>query len=233
MSVLLKSPLEKAQGTRDAAAQRLAQFYSEFGLLSKRLVKETDFDAGFALREDMERQERKIAAAKVALAAAEEQLAAEKDKVAIAEGDRAHAELKSRLVPAHEKLIREIAADQRKLAAKLTQAEKLREQIADANNSRGHRAFIADGEIVARGQPGREEPAVYEDQVVWEDGKGNRPFRFRTTQGGEMVPEEVGYTKKIKPVQVRSVRVIEPQCPARFADTVRLVALDGEKLWPR
>lgn len=229
---LIKSPLEKAKGTVEAATRRRDDFTAERAALAARLETEADFDANFALREDLDRLDRKIAAAEVALASAQEQLAAEQKKAAKVEADRAHADAQ-KLVPAHEKLIREIVADQQKLAAKLAQAAKLQAAIEAANECSEGRPLIVDGERNLRERPERIEPAVFEDRVVWEDGAGNSPFQFRRNAEGEDVPIEQGFTRKVKPVQVRSERHEFASMPPRLANEIRLVDLAGQQIWPR
>lgn len=174
--------------------------------------------------------EDEVASIQDSLAFAAKHRAAAKEAADQAEGDRRYAEVQTKVVPAHAQVTREIEALQAKLAAKLRESNALLERIQAANEARGHRPFIADGETTLRGQSGRTEPAVFEEQDVWEDGAGRTPFIFRRNAEGEDVPVEQGFTKKRKRIQVRAEREILPACPPRYADVCRLFDRAGNPL---
>lgn len=161
--------------------------------------------------------------------AAEEREAREREAAANAEADRRHAEVQTKVVPVHQKLIREIEVDQRKLADRLAQAEALRAEIEAANAVRGHRPFIPDGEMKLRCKPGGVEPAVFEERELWLDGAGNEPYQYWGA-GEDRRPIEQGYTKQRKKVQVRAERIVPPQMPPRYAETIRLFDRAGNPL---
>lgn len=107
-------------------------------------------------------------------------------------------------------LVRKIASDAEKLAAEIAKLEEHRARAAAAG--------IEDAESKVRKKPGRTVPAEFRDELVWEDGAGNRPSVFRKSAEGELVPQEMGFTRKTVRVQVAPERVIPPAMPPRFAE---------------
>lgn len=104
------------------------------------------------------------------------------------------------------------------LLAELEWAVAEVQAFADYNAQRGNRTFIPDPEQEARQIPARTIPAEYRDEVVWEDGAGNQPSVFRQNADGEMVPQELGYTKKAVRVCVQPERAIPASMPPRLAE---------------
>jgi len=152
----------------------------------------------------------------------------------VAERNRAHAAA-GRLTTVHAKLTVDIAADAEKLAEKLKRLEDLRSSIEAANENRGDRPMIVDGEFKVRQVPGAIYLARYSEDNVWVDKDGN----VVTPQ----IPESKAYNAKLiqNPAAVKQTIVktlltgevtTPPTMPTRLADAITLVDLHGKTLWP-
>lgn len=231
---LIKTPLEKAAGALEAAERRLADFESDRGEKLAQAEASADFDAGFALREEVSTLDRKINAALVARDHARQQLERAQADAAQGEADRRHAEAK-KLARAGEKLTLDVAAAAERLAGLLADLEANRASIEKANGVRGHRDFIVDGERRVREVPARDVPAVTRKEKAWVDANGNRPSQL-IMRSGEMVPAHMSGDYNYRTVEVLEspARYIPASMPGgRFADEIRLVGLKGERLFPR
>jgi hypothetical protein len=148
-----------------------------------------------------------------------------------AEKDRIHAEAGKR-ARENAKLVREIIADSEAQAAKLARLALAEALIADANADRGDRPYIADGETLARQQPGHVIPAVFEDREIWRRADGSQPGSYYTNSSGELVPSGGDATKRRERVQISAERIEPARMPPRLSDAIKLVGLDGSRLWP-
>ena len=230
---LLKTALERATAALDAAERRLADFEGERADKLAQAETSTDFDAGFALREEVATLDRKINAAQVARDHARQQLARAQAEAAQADADRKHVEAK-RLARAGEKLTLDVAAAAEKLAGLLADLEANRAAIEEANSVRGPRDFIVDGEHRVRAIPGREVPAVIRKEKAWVDSNGNRPSQL-IMRDGRMVPIGMSgdFTYRTVEVVESTARFVPAGAPPRFAEVTALMGLDGATLWPR
>lgn len=188
-----------------------------------------DADELFAWRRERRDLEDRVESDKEALAFAEAAATKAQDEAAEREADAAH-KAEERRAEADRKLITEIDALARKLAAKRDELTASIERTAIANAARGSRPYILDAETRVRQKPGKVIPAEYRDEVVWSDGSGRRPAVFRQGPEGEMIPTEHGFVKKTVRVQTRAERIIPVQMPARLADAIKLVDLEGRPL---
>jgi hypothetical protein len=231
--VLLKTDVEAAEAALIKAEQRLIAFGAERGELAGRLVGEVEYDAHVALQQQIAIADQKIAAAEAARDHASKRLADAKVAAAQAEGDRRHATAK-RLAKQGEKLVLDVAAKSEALAEALAALEANRTVVAAANELRGERPFIADGERKIREQPAREIPADVRHEMSWVDPDGNRPSQLRANGAGQLVPADHrgNYTYRQVEVVQSPARREPARMPKRLADEVRLVDLQGRQLWP-
>ncbi len=106
----------------------------------------------------------------------------------------------------------------------------------DARRAKFGLARIPNGEERARSTPGRVEPAVYEDRVVWRkhDG-GSEVTVFKRSKSGELVPAEGGAVRSVERVCVRQERHIAPQSPKPLVEAVVIPGLTAgaDPLWPK
>lgn len=177
----------------------------------------------------------RVGASEEALAFAEG--AAEKALADAAErdADAAHRQ-EQKQAAADTKLVREADALALKLAAKLAEIKASGERTAAVNARRGSRPFILDAETQVRQRPARVEPAIVEERQVWRSPNGEAPTFFSTTDTGDLVPtgsNAGAYRLVTENVTVRPEQSIPAHMPARLTETVSLVTLQGDRLWPR
>ncbi|HVJ78105.1 MAG TPA: hypothetical protein VM620_09740 [Hyphomicrobium sp.] len=188
-----------------------------------------DADGIFDWRRERRDLEDRVEADREALAFSEskaaEAAAAEADRKADAE----HA-AEEKAANADMKLVRQIDDLSRRLAAKRDELAASVARTAGHNARRGARAFIPDAEERCRRIPSKTVPASYRDDVVWENQNGERPCFFVKEQSGELVPRDVGFTRKVVTI-CQSPESFEPsRMPQRYADALVLVDIEGRKL---
>lgn len=216
------------------AEASLKSFADAFALHQSQRPDGSDLDALIDWNDKTGPLETRVTLAEEALAFAK--AAAEKQARAaeVTERDRAHAAA-GRLTTVHAKWTVDIAADAEKLAEKLRRLEDLRMSIEAANENRGDRPMIFDGEFKVRQIPGATYPARYSEDNVWVDKDGN----VVTPQ----IPESKAYNAKLIPnpaaVKQTIVKTLltgevttPPTMPTRLADAIKLVDLQGRTLWP-
>jgi len=219
----------------EKAERRLANIRADIESARTRLGAGLEFDAGFALREEIALLERKEAAAVEALGTAKVLEAkaakdAERAKdVAEIEAYRREAEreMPSRL----RKLDKHVEA----AAAEVTAIDVHVKRASHINAlARKHGLPpVVDGETLFRATPVKSIPAQFEERDRWVDGAGNSPSVFRKNGDGELVPEEGGYAKVRERVQVAPERTEGGTLPGgRLAAAIRLVSLNGRQIWP-
>lgn len=131
------------------------------------------------------------------------------------------------------KLTPEVGTDAERLAGKLKRLDELKAIVDAYNEKRGRRPFIVDGEAKVREVPEQVIPAVYEETVVWRDAAGKRPYQFRHLPNGDVVPKDGGYSPVKEKHVSRAEQVIPAHVPGgRFADSMKLMGLKGEQLFP-
>lgn len=160
--------------------------------------------------------------------------AAERQAVAAveAEADRRHAAAQ-KLARAGEKLTLDVVALAEKLAGALAALEDNRAEVEGANQVRGSRPYIVDGERRLRAIPARETPAVTRREKRWVDAEGNTPSRL-VLHNGEMIPaDHRAYDLKTVEVVESPPRIEPERMPERLAEAITLVGLKGESLWSR
>jgi hypothetical protein len=225
---ILSTPVEKAK-------RRLADIRAEIGSARSRLASGLDFEADFALREEIAVLERKEAAAAEALGtakASEAKAAAEVEKAAdlaeIAAYDR---EAKREMPGRFNRLQKHMEAAASELAEIHAHTERARHinELARKHGLPG----VVDGEVLFRATPIQIIPAEYRTETVWRDGAGRAPAVFRRADDGELVPNEGGYMKTSERVEVNPERRVGGQLPGgRLAPAIRLVSLNGRQIWP-
>jgi hypothetical protein len=150
------------------------------------------------------------------------------------EQDRAHTAA-GKLATVHAKLAVDIAADAEKLAEKLKRLEDLRSSIEAANEVRGDRPMIVDGEFKVRQIPGTTYPARYSEDTVWFDKYGNvvapqvlesKAYDAKWITNPAAVKQTIA--KTLLTGEVRAT----PTMPTRLADAITLVDLQGKAIWP-
>jgi len=230
---LIKTSLEKAVGALEICTRRLADFESERAAKAAQVDETTDFDEGFALREELAVIARKIESATVARDHAAGQVDRAKAEAAEAEADRRHATAQ-KIARAGEKLTLDVVAAAERLADALAALEANRAEVDAANEVRGSRAFVVDGEARLRQIPAREVPAVTRREMAWINAKGERPMNL-IMRNGELVPAGMSGDYVFREVEVvESLARFEPaRMPVRLSDAIELVGLRGERLWPR
>lgn len=230
---LIKTRLEKAQDAHTAAGDRLAAFTAERAELAAKCEAEADFEAGVKLRDELAVFDRKIEAAKGALAHTQKTLADAQAAEVKAEGDRAHAAAEKR-AKSDASLVLETLDMIDKLAANLAKIEEGRALIEEANAKRGDRPFITDAEKRVREIPAQTLPKITRFEEQWVSDTGERPGMFRANAAGEMVPaDHRSYSKRKVEVVERAETHIPARMPERLADAVRLVDKGGRWIWPR
>jgi hypothetical protein len=225
---ILATPTENAE-------RRLADIRAELASARSRLGPDLDFDANFALREEIGLLERKEAAAVDALAHAEQQRAKQAEEtqkakeVAEVEAYRREAE---REIPSR---LRKLAKHLESAAPEIATVDAHVRRVGQVNALAHKHGLppVIDGETLFRATPRRFIPAIYEERVVWVDGAGNKPSVFGRDGNGQLVPTAGGYMKTQERVQVSPERVEGGSLPGgRLADAVKLVDLNGRTIWP-
>lgn len=176
-----------------------------------------DADALFAWKRERRDLEDRVESDREALTFSEEGAARAKAEAAEKAAAAEHAAMLKRQA-ASAKRFRSIPEKFAPLLAELEWAEAEVAAFAEYNAHRSNRLFISDPEQEVRQIPARTIPAEYRDEVVWERGDGSRPFQFRRDSSGEMVPIEMGYTRKVVQVCVRPERTEFATMPDRYAD---------------
>ena len=131
---------------------------------------------------------------------------------------------------ADEKLVSELDALIRKVAAKRDELAASIARTAEANETRGARPLILDAERRVREKAGRTITAEFAERECWRDGSGREATVLRKNERGEMVPMEAGYAKVRERVQVRAERHEPTSMPQRYVDALVLVDLEGRPL---
>lgn len=228
-----QTEITKAQARRDSAAGRLEEFRAALAALDAAKPDEADIDLMLAFEERRGAAEARVRIAGRALEVAETALRGAEAAAAELSKDRAHAEAE-KAAAAAAVLAREVEADSEALAAKLARLEEARAAIDKANGERGERPFIVDGERQAREIPAHETPAVFGEVEEWRDAQGNRPGQYRTRPDGTAIDMSGTPLRKVmETVCVRQARFEPAHMPARFAEAIKLVDLNGARLWPK
>jgi len=145
------------------------------------------------------------------------------DEAAEKAADDEHAAMERRQTASAKRLR---AIDDKFLAPLVRELEWVESEVqtfAEYNARRGNRPFIADPETQVRQIPGRTIPAQFEEQDVWQDGAGNQPTVYRTNADGELVPCDLGFTKKRVKVCVSPERTIPANMPPRLAELLPIL----------
>jgi hypothetical protein len=220
---LLRNPLKEAKGVGDAAQRRFDEESAKLATMLEQQAETLDFDQRVELEDKIQRQRRIVGYAQDSLNDALAKLAAATAESEKVEGDRRHAEVQAKIVPAHKKSVLRMKALIDELRAEARASDGFKAQIDAANAVRGDRPFIVDAEAALRGTPDRTEPAVFEDRIVFEDAAGRTPSQYRRNAAGEDVPVEQGFERKVKRVQVRAERFVPGSMPMRYAEVLKLL----------
>lgn len=224
-------PVKRAEGRRNAAAGRLAEFEGALAALNAAKPDPTDFEPALAHQERFAAQEVRVRLAREALAAADVALTAAKSDAAERAARTRHARAAKDAEEA-EALVRAIEMGSRLLAKKLAALKAHKEHVAAVNAELGHRlGRIVDGETRVRQRPARTFPAVFGEQIEWQLGDGSRATFYHRDKSGELVASDVGARKVTKRVELQAERVEWAKTPPSYTETV-LLAIDGSRIWP-
>ncbi len=189
-----------------------------------------DADKLFAWKRERRDLEDRVESDREAFAWAEVKAteAAEAQRTADEDARRAAEE---RQVRADEKIVREMDALSRKLAAKRDELRASLERTAQTNAKRGSRLYIRNAEERVRQCPARTIPAVTQRATGWFDENGNRPSQLRDDGTGRLVPCDGG-TYQWREVEIvqRPETVESASMPKSFAEAFTLVDLEGRAL---
>ena len=225
---ILATKLERAERQAATIAERLAQEEA-------RLTPELSFEENVATRRAIRELQDK-------LAAANDVVAHEKCQAKLAEAAEKKAKASATVEACRREAEREVPGRLNKIARLEAQLVPelafLREHIGrceEANTLAREHGLppVIDGETLARGTPGRTEPAQFEMREEWVGPNGERPGLYRRNAAGEDIPSDHGnYTKQRVKVQTRAEQFIAPKMPDRLADAIKLVDLTGAPIWP-
>jgi hypothetical protein len=224
---ILSTPVEKAE-------KRLTNIRADIESARARLGTGLDFEAAFALREEIALLERKEAAAVEALCTAkamEAKAAAEAERAKeLAEVEAYRREAK-REVPA---LFTKYAKHAEGAAAALSEIDAHVSKVGRINAlARKHGvAGVTDGEQLFRGTPTRFIPAQYEERDVVRAANGRHVHEFWDVHG-VFHSHHGPCTGQRERVEIRGQTVEPGGIPGgRIAPDVRHVNLKGDKIWP-
>lgn len=133
---------------------------------------------------------------------------------------------------AHGRLTLEIAADAEKLAAKLARMEEMRAAVDQANQKRGARPHIVDGEFEVRQVAGAFYPAVTSEEKVWIDRNGKPTQDQILDDQMRWISNPAAVEQGVVTVVLQAEQQLPPRMPERFVDAMQIVNLRGEQLWP-
>jgi hypothetical protein len=224
---ILSTPVEKAE-------KRLTDIRADIESARGRLGTGLDFEAAFALREEIALLERKEAAAVEALGTAkamEAKAAAEAEKAKEVAEVEAYRRDAKREVPG---LLNKYAKHAEAAAAALTELDAHVSKASRINAlARKHGVpGVTDGEELFRGKPTRVTPAQYEERDVVRAANGRQVREFWEVRG-ELHSHHGPCTKQRERVEVRGQTVEPGGIPGgRIATAVRLVNLKGQQIWP-
>lgn len=188
-----------------------------------------DADTSFVWKRERRDLEDRVEADREALAFAEKRAAeARADEERKAADAEAAAEEKA--AAADVKLVDDIDALVRKLAAARAKLSASNDRTAAYNARRGNRPFVAPGEDRARRIPGRTIPASYRDEVQWRDGAGRSPYQWRKGADGELEPIEAGFERQVVQVCQSEAREVPPTMPESYMTALILVDRAGKAI---
>jgi hypothetical protein len=222
-------PVARIEREHAANLAREDDFKSKIEGLKAEQQKDADFDTLNAIDEQIVTLERKLKLAEGVTANSAERLAAAKAEAAEKAGDDEH-KADTRQSEKDVKIVRELDALVRQVAAKRDELAASIARTAAANDRRGARPFVLDAERRVRERLGRTIAAEFVERDVWRDGAGREPMQFRQDATGNLVPIEAGFTKVREHVQVRPERHEPASMPTRYVDALRLVDLEGRPL---
>lgn len=110
-----------------------------------------------------------------------------------------------------------------------------RERVDAANANPAIRKFghIVDGERLARERPGGEVSEIRGEVEVWHDANGRRPSQYREKDGQAFALDGSPLRRAKESYVVRAAGFDPGHMPARLAEVIKLVNLDGKPLWAR
>lgn len=225
----LFDPTTRPERQHTADVARLEAFRRDEAVLIARRPNASEFDALIAYEEELAALRRKISVAEEVAAhsaALVEKALAER---AEREADAAHA-AEEKAAKADEKLARTVDDLVRKLATARDELAASVARTATYNKNSG-RAPIADAEQRVRQQSPRTIPAVFEDREIWRNAAGETPGAWVEGPEGEMVPAgHHNFTRRSEKVQVRAEQFVPARMPARYAEALKLVDREGRAL---
>lgn len=225
---------EKAAAAVPKAEEVLARHVADGAAHAAAKPDGSDVEALIAWKRLSADYDLRVEAAEEAVKFARQAAADQAAKAAEAEADRRHAAAQ-KLARAGEKLTLDVVAAAERLAEALGALSANRAQVDAANDVRGPRPFIVDGERKVREVPGREVPAIVDRDFAWVDQDGNRaPLSQVATFGRPASGAEWnGYTYREVESVIFPARTEPPTMPERLGEVTRLVDLHGRRLWPR